>query len=53
MAAYSGDLVDGHANGWGTKSFPDGSKYEGEWAHGQSHGAGTVTDAHASTTGPS
>lgn len=30
-STYTGDFVDGKANGFGVKNYPDGSKYEGYW----------------------
>ena len=30
-------------NGWGTMEYPDGTRYEGTWKDGDSHGFGIFT----------
>ena len=35
---YEGSFSADVRAGWGTHSFPDGSRYEGEWAGDKMHG---------------
>ncbi len=42
---YRGAVVNGVPNGKGVKYFPDGSKYEGDWANGLYDGQGVLTAA--------
>jgi hypothetical protein len=37
---YSGPLVAGKAEGRGVRSYPDGSRYEGDWRDGRRNGQG-------------
>ncbi|MCP4668103.1 MAG: peptidase C14 caspase catalytic subunit p20, partial [Deltaproteobacteria bacterium] len=40
----SGRCIEGDCmNGWGTKTFPDGKRYEGAWKDGAPHGRGILT----------
>lgn len=36
---YEGGFSADARAGWGTHAFPDGSRYEGEWAGDKMHGA--------------
>ena len=35
-------------NGQGTRTYPNGSKYVGEWKDGERHGQGTYTSGYNS-----
>ena len=36
-STYSGDFLDGKADGFGVKKYTDGSVYEGEWKQDMRH----------------
>lgn len=36
-STYSGDFLDGKADGFGVKNYADGSIYEGEWKQDMRH----------------
>ena len=40
---YSFFLISCEKNGFDTETYPDGSKYVGEWKNGEYHGQGTLT----------
>jgi len=43
-ATFGGECLNGDClNGWGTYSWPDNSKYEGQWKDGRFHGTGIYT----------
>lgn len=42
-ATYTGDLVDGFAQGFGTMQWHNGNVYQGEWYNNHRHGTGTMT----------
>ena len=39
---YEGDTGGGRFDGHGTYTFPDGSKYVGQFKHGMFHGKGVI-----------
>lgn len=40
---FAGECINGNCvNGYGTKIWPNGGKYTGEWKNGLPHGQGTV-----------
>lgn len=39
---YSGDFVDGDANGYGIYVYPNGSVYEGQFSQSRYNGQGTL-----------
>lgn len=44
IAGEKGKCIEGNCkNGTGTKEWPDGKKYVGEWKNGKRHGKGTMT----------
>ena len=42
-AKYTGDVVIGKPQGFGTLVYPDGNKYVGRWMNGLFHGQGIYT----------
>ena len=38
---YFGGMKNGNKDGWGTKIYTDGGRYEGLWKNGMMHGFGT------------
>lgn len=40
---YSGEIVNGQKNGYGTYQWKIGSFYEGEWANNKIEGLGQIT----------
>ena len=42
-AKYTGDVVIGKPQGFGTLIYPDGNKYVGRWMNGLFHGQGIYT----------
>ena len=43
QAKYEGEIVTGVPNGWGTITFPSGSRYVGEFRDGKRTGQGTMS----------
>ena len=39
---YTGQFKDELRHNHGLQKWPDGSSYDGQWAHGQRHGSGTM-----------
>ena len=39
---YIGMFKDGHMHGYGTYTYANGNKYEGEWIASKRHGKGTM-----------
>ena len=40
---YKGKITNGKPNGFGVLTYPDGTKYVGEYKNGLYHGQGTLT----------
>ena len=48
---YTGELLNGSRHGRGTKRWPNGDMYEGEWYFDKKDGRGNLTEAEASYEG--
>jgi len=46
---YVGESIADQPNGFGTRVWSDGSKYEGEWKYGKQDGQGTITNTDGSS----
>jgi hypothetical protein len=40
---YEGEIKNGKPNGYGSSTFPNGTKYVGKFQHGKKHGQGTLS----------